>query len=222
MREAAVRQELKESLSALVDGEVTELELRRLLKTDDAEYEVLRKYWAGYQAVSANLKQKTPRINYSDLSLNISAAIADEPVHSSSDEAGVSTIKRSLKQGLWVGLGRFAIVASVATAVVVGVQFVAPDNPANQIVDSIPAPSHPVTGSFRKSLPSGTTVRKVSTGPAVQKPTAKIHITESTKQQIKEAEEQVNRLLLEHAQNAAQNTQQGILSYERVPESEPK
>lgn len=218
MSETPVKQQLEESLSALVDGEVTELELRRLLKASDEEYTALRENWLSYQTTSAAVSKDTPEIDFRDLSNSISAAIAQEPA--------LSTAKTPVKkQSMWSGVGRFAVAASVAGAVVLGVQFAPTDTGSSQIAGSTPVPAQSqstVPSSFNHGLPVDTSVRTVSNEPGIghntqQKET--IILNESTKQKLKQAEEQVNRLLLEHAQNSSQNTQQGVLPYARVPEA---
>ena len=207
---------LKESLSALVDGEASELEIRRLLKANDADYSDIREQWLRYQTVSASLKNDTPAVDYMNLSAAISDAIADEP------SLSVSNATVGKVSSIWSGVGRFAVAASVAGAVVLGVQFM-PSTGSTQIVELAPtaAPSAPAS-SFAQGLPNNTAINTVSNESGVplqkqEKPT--IEINESTKQQLKEAEQEVNRLMLEHAQNSAQNTQQGVLPYARVPES---
>jgi sigma-E factor negative regulatory protein RseA len=80
-----------------------------------------------------------------------------------------------------------------------------------------------VPSCFGHGLPTDTTVRTVSNEATVIKPEQQtIIINEATQEQLKLAEEEINRLMLEHAQNASQNTQQGVLPYARVPESPEK
>ena len=231
MSQTPVKPSLQESLSALMDGEATELEIRRLLKADDASYEEIRSAWCRYQVSSSSVKKETPNVDYRDLSLSISAAVAEEPVHSSKTNTSEAKATEKVKTSIWSGMGRFAVAASVAGAVVLGVQF-APSGVDRQIAgsDPITLPSTSAPSSFPQGLSSGTTVSTVSNAANSQQNSNKqnngtqtpINITESTKDQLKEAEEQVNRLMLEHAQNASQNTQQGVLPYARVPETTEK
>ncbi len=221
MSQSTMKQPLQESLSALIDGEANELEVRRLLKADDEIFEVLREDWSRYQLASSNMKKASREeqaVEYRDLSISINSAIADEPVHSIKEH-------NKPKASMWSGVGRFAIAASVAGAVVLGVQF-APSDFDNQIADNEPLtlPSSSVPSSFGQGLPSNTAIRTVSNesgtkAAQVGDERTPIIINENTKEQLKQAEEQVNRLMLEHAQNASQNTQQGVLPYARVPES---
>lgn len=214
MSETSAKHQQGEALSALFDGEALELELRRVLKTaaDDSD---VNGRWTRYQMISASMKNEMPAVPFADLSSSISAAIANEPVHTTTAAANTAV---SSKKSFWSGVGRFAVAASVAGAVVLGVQF-APNDLNNQVVDSTPSPviNNPASSIIDQS--SGTQVRTVSEINNV--PTKQqIIINENTQQQIrKEVEPQVNRLMLEHAQNASQNTQQGVLPYVRVPES---
>ncbi|MFT5117662.1 MAG: sigma-E factor negative regulatory protein RseA [Kiritimatiellia bacterium] len=217
MSDSPVKQPLEESLSALVDGEITELELRRLLKASDEDFKGLRARWLRFNTASAGIKKDLPTGDFCDLSESISAAIDEEKTYSMSS-------KSTRKSSIWSGVGRFAIAASVAGAVVLGVQF-APSGVNNEVADaeSTLAPFVNVPSSFGHGLPTDTTVRTVSNEATVIKPEQQtIIINEATQEQLKLAEEEINRLMLEHAQNASQNTQQGVLPYARVPESPEK
>ncbi|MGS2718200.1 sigma-E factor negative regulatory protein [Eionea flava] len=216
-----VSETLQESLSGLMDGEISELELRRLLKANDGDFQVLRKKWSRYHSASA-VNRSDDAVGFStiDLSLAISSAIDEEPTYG---EKSASAAKKSGVRQMWSGVGRFAVAASVAGAVVLGVQF-SPSGLDNQIVDSDPVtlPSASSPSSFGQGIPSDTVVSTVSneaTSSLVNEQRAPITLNEDTKEQLKQAEEQVNRLMLEHAQNASQNTQQGVLPYARVPEN---
>ena len=103
------REALQESLSALLDNEADELELRRVLAAS-GEGDV-RATWARYQVARAVMHKELlePRL---DLAAAVSAALADEPV--------VAGRKSRLP---WAGLGRLAVAASVTVAVLAGVRF---------------------------------------------------------------------------------------------------
>ena len=102
------REALQESLSALMDNETDELELRRVLAAS-GESEV-RATWARYQVARAVMHKELlePRL---DLAAAVSAALADEPV------PAVSQPRLP-----WRGLGRLAVAASVTVAVLAGVR----------------------------------------------------------------------------------------------------
>lgn len=102
------REALQESLSALMDNETDELELRRVLAAS-GEGEV-RATWARYQVARAVMHKELlePRL---DLAAAVSAALADEPA--------LTPRKPRMP---WGGLGRLAVAASVTVAVLVGVR----------------------------------------------------------------------------------------------------
>ena len=101
------REALQESLSAVMDNEADELELRRVLNAcDDVE---TRDTWARYQIARAVMHKDLllPRL---DIAAAVSAALADE----------ASPAKAS--RGPWRSLGRLAVAASVTLAVLAGVR----------------------------------------------------------------------------------------------------
>ena len=101
------REALQESLSAVMDNEADELELRRVLNAiDDAD---TRATWSRYQIARAAM-HKELLIPHLDITAAVSAAIADE----------VSPLKAG--RGPWRSLGRLAVAASVTVAVLAGVR----------------------------------------------------------------------------------------------------
>ncbi|MBL4834914.1 MAG: sigma-E factor negative regulatory protein [Pseudomonas sp.] len=112
---------LRESLSALMDNEADELEVRRVLKAcgDDSS---LRSDWARYQAARA-VMHKEPWQGKIDLSAGIAAAIADEPELVPARQPVAAKAAR-----VWQGVGRLAVAASVTVAVLVGVNMFQQDS----------------------------------------------------------------------------------------------
>ena len=101
------REALQESLSAVMDNEADELELRRVLNAfDDVE---TRDTWARYQIARAVMHKDLllPRL---DIAAAVSAALADEAVPARAS------------RGPWRSLGRLAVAASVTLAVLAGVR----------------------------------------------------------------------------------------------------
>ncbi|KPG92874.1 RNA polymerase subunit sigma [Pseudomonas sp. RIT-PI-q] len=101
------REALQESLSAVMDNEADELELRRVLNAfDDVE---TRDTWARYQIARAVMHKDLllPRL---DIAAAVSAALADEAVPAKAS------------RGPWRSLGRLAVAASVTVAVLAGVR----------------------------------------------------------------------------------------------------
>ncbi|WPP00883.1 RseA family anti-sigma factor [Pseudomonas sp. HR96] len=101
------REALQESLSAVMDNEADELELRRVIAA--LENPETRATWARYQVARA-VMHKDLLDPHLDLSAAVSAAIADE----------VAPAKAG--RGPWRSLGRLAVAASVTVAVLAGVR----------------------------------------------------------------------------------------------------
>jgi sigma-E factor negative regulatory protein RseA len=122
------REALQESLSAVMDNEADELELRRVLAgSENAE---LRSTWSRYQLARAAMHKEliVPRL---DIAAGVSAALAEEPALS-----GGTTKSRH-------ALSRVAVAASVTLAVLAGVRFYNQDGAAlEQVAErTVPAAS---------------------------------------------------------------------------------
>jgi len=104
-------QALQESLSALLDNEADELEIRRLLKNAEHDNE-LAQSWRRFNVVSSILHHEELAPVSSAVSQRIFDAIEAEPAYSSSD----SKAKIASVGTVWEGFGRLAIAASVALA----------------------------------------------------------------------------------------------------------
>lgn len=108
---------LLESVSALMDGETTELELHRILKAlgdnSTAGAQAIGNKWSRYHLVSASLKQEVhgnPRVN---LLAGINAKLAED------DQIPSVPYQRKIN-GLLRKLGQTAVAASVAFTVLYG------------------------------------------------------------------------------------------------------
>ena len=114
------KKRLTESVSALVDGEVSELELHRILKelelergSDPADLsdQAIASKWSRYN-LNAQAMVNTPLAG-NDISQSVSAAIAEEKTHTN------NFVKQVVQAS---SLGRFAVAASVAFVAIIGVQ----------------------------------------------------------------------------------------------------
>ena len=120
---------LAESLSALMDNEASELELQRLLKALESEPE-LKSTWSRYQIASAGVKGDIPVLASSDFASRVSAAIEAEETYSAPVIHQVAANQTSIPANnvvamplrWWQQAGRVAVAASVAGAVILGVQ----------------------------------------------------------------------------------------------------
>ena len=128
-------QSLQESLSALMDNEADELEIRRVLQSSESD-PALRSTWDRYQIARA-VMHKEPWQPKIDLSAGIAAVIAGEPEPVAAPKA----------PRVWQNLSRLAVAASVTMAVLVGVNMFnqdgAPADPA-MVADLPPVVDAPV------------------------------------------------------------------------------
>lgn len=111
----------KESLSALIDGEASEIEVHRLVRefrSDDG----LAKSWSMYQHIRTTVRADSPGLSaalspqhHEQLLSSISAAIEAEPVHA-------QPASQKQHAPLRLAAGSLAVAASLVIAVFVGFQ----------------------------------------------------------------------------------------------------
>jgi|SRR5690606_6930111 len=119
----------KETLSALLDNEADDLELRRVLKELAADPS-LAETWRRYN-VTRSLMHNDEMVQVSPAATQrIFAAIEAEPVYLAADTRGKAVANASGRTS-WAGaVGRVAIAASVALAAFIGLQSTLFDSPA--------------------------------------------------------------------------------------------
>jgi sigma-E factor negative regulatory protein RseA len=101
---------LRESISALVDGEANEMDLHRVLKASESDDDV-RQSWRRYQAISAVVKNEERSLLQIDISAGVKTALADDKV------AIGGRISEMLKPMMSV-----AVAATVTVAILTGTQ----------------------------------------------------------------------------------------------------
>lgn len=123
-------QNQQESLSAVMDDEADELELRRVLaSSENAEF---RATWARYQVARAAMHKELLLPNL-DLTAGINAALDGKQPEG----------QAQAPRGTWHTLGRIAIAASVTLAVLAGVRFYHETQSANEhMANAQPAPAN--------------------------------------------------------------------------------
>jgi sigma-E factor negative regulatory protein RseA len=105
-----------EALSALMDDESTELDLRRLLK-DFPESQEMAQTWSRYNLARSILHKEEVAGISAPGTQRILAAIAAEPVH------GSGPVVQSREVSAWMPMaGRLAVAACVSLAVFLGLQ----------------------------------------------------------------------------------------------------
>ncbi|MBD2858574.1 sigma-E factor negative regulatory protein [Spongiibacter sp. KMU-158] len=191
---------LKESLSALMDGEASELELRRLLKSDDP---ALREQWAVMHRHRDSLHEPVAFAN-----LDISSRVMAE----------LDSVKQESSGQTWrQALSGLAVAASVAAVVVFGgnLSQLGGGNPT--VADSgrvYPATATMATGNVPVSAEFG----QSPIYPLNQSNIAPAPAPDALATQ--QARERFEALLRKHTDNAALNNGQGIISYARVAQPE--
>ena len=195
------RETLQESLSAVMDNEADELELRRVLAaSDDAE---LRATWSRYQIARAVMHKELlePRL---DIAAAVSAALAAEAAPAKA------------VGGAWRTFGRLAVAASVTLAVLVGVRFYNQDEIGGaQLAQQGAQPG--------LSLP-----QMQAQGPAVlagYAPEGQGVVSQQSSVQVPSANWQEQRLpsyLRQHAQQAAASGADSALPYARAASLEKR
>ncbi|MBB2494816.1 sigma-E factor negative regulatory protein [Aquipseudomonas ullengensis] len=188
------REALQESLSAVMDNEADELELRRVLAaSDDNE---LRATWSRYQIARAVMHKELlePRL---DIAAAVSAALAEEAVPAKP------------ASGVWRTIGRVAVAASVTVAVLAGVRFYNQDEIGG-------------TQLAQQGAQPGLTLPQMQTqGPAVlagYNPDEGV-VPQQPSVQVPSANWQEQRLpsyLRQHAQQAAASSADSALPYARA------
>lgn len=131
------REALDESMSAVMDGEAGELELRRVLAAagEDAQ---ARARWARYQ-LARDVMHRQSVLPGLDLSAAVAAVIDAEPA------AAAAPVAAPRARG-WQRLGRFAVAASVTLVVLAGVRWYHQDEALQLAQQAAPAvqPALPV------------------------------------------------------------------------------
>jgi sigma-E factor negative regulatory protein RseA len=220
MTEQTPSQALAESLSALMDNQASEMEVMRLLKACESDPE-LKATWARYQIASASLRDDLPGLAPAGFATKLSAAIEAEETH----QAPASAVENKPKPAWWQSMGRVAVAASVAGALIVGVQQYQGDSlpGAQMAVDA----SESVKDLNPADLPSGINAPSLSARTVAVQSGYENRPQESRRVMYVPRQEgapvynedisiYVNQLIEEHSGNAALNSGQGMLPYSRV------
>src|SRR6056297_458099 len=186
---------MRESLSALMDGEASEIELHRILASTDNDE--LRAAWSGMHRNSDVLRGNAV-ITRMDISRAVSESVAQLDVAPVADKGAVAGMRRSLAS--------FAVAASV-TAVVVfsGQQFMT--SPESRVPAGAGSPglvnsgaAVPVRASFGSRAEAPSMVLQPAVGAGYQ---------ELARQRLRKYSQS-------HAEQAALNTPQSLVPFARV------
>jgi sigma-E factor negative regulatory protein RseA len=222
------KKRLTESISALVDGEVSELELHRILRdldNDSCTDEVLlddqgsRGKWSRYNLISDALSETN--IGCTDISVAVSRAIESEDSHSLQSQAF------RLKKFSVNSMGRFAVAASVAMLAILGVQQLNNVDPVQNnnfhLVEMDIEQSEQVRGpaiQFPAGFQPMVEARTVNAGGSVKTSQHPVTLVKTAKPNIDLARDPqlrafLSEILEAHATNESENGIQGMLPYAR-------
>ena len=196
---------LGESLSALMDGEASDLDTRRVLKAlaleDSQNAMLMRDKWRRYQSVSSVMKGDV--ICKVDYSVDITRAIAEEAIFK------VNPLVKILSSS-----GRLAIAASVALVAVLGVQqFNLPAESTDQAAGFAYIDETSVEGLVgpANQLPAGWTMSE-----ELQVRTVSADSVEKDIYSEEDARAYLAYVLARHASKAPYVRSQGMLPYARM------
>lgn len=190
---------LRESLSAIMDGEANELELERVLR-EIGNDTGLRQTWVRYHIAQTVCHGQSAAACAIDISAGVRDAIAGE----SRLRPGTSRWQHLLRP-----VGSLAVAASVAVAVVVGGQQIAllgvePDSSQTAVVAGV-SPVGMVNSFGATSVRASYGTQSV---PVLQ-PATRTAYHELARQRMMQYSQ-------DHAEQAALNTPQGLLPFARV------
>lgn len=133
-----------ESVSALMDGEVADFELRRVLERMDQEPE-LQDTWQRYHTLRSVMQKEELADPSLDISGAVFAAIESEPTYSAStDDSAAKQPVAKEKSSFWKPLTSMAVAASVTAVVILGAQNTI-EPQSQQLVDNRPGYTLPST-----------------------------------------------------------------------------
>ncbi len=226
---------VRESVSAVLDGETNELELHRVLSQLDRGAEVRQAAYR-YGLIGEVIRGRSDNLQGVDLSGNIRAAIDDEFSSADPDTSEVSSGDTEFEQSQkikalprWAhSLGRVAIAASVTLAVVFGAQnyntYLQNDAGQLAVVDTPavdPSEVNHVPSFARESLPVG--ANRVLAGydskPGHNVPSSD-QLARAQELSAIAARRRFEGYMLQHAEQMSLHNDQSLLPFARVAAAE--
>lgn len=224
--------QMLESLSAMVDNEASEMELRRVLKGLD-EGDGVFEQWHRYHLMGALMRQEGHVAASTSLVGSISAVLEGESMDDTPLVNG-ETVAESAKAGLqedgwskWKSFaGQSVVAASVAATFVLGFNYVGESNidgaaSAQVAATASPVQADPVSNNvpigFDLPLPEARVVSKhfgAIPQQQGQRPQVVQYVDDLTDVATQEL---LNALLIEHSERASVNGSLGFMPFARVP-----
>ena len=188
-----------ESLSALMDSEAEELEVRRLLAQAESDAGI-RARWSRYHTARAVLQKDQLQYAHIDISALVSEQLENEPVHSAASEA-IADVQPAKTTFSLKPLAGLAVAASVTAAVFFGVQGLDRAESASPSQSLVASAQLPGAERTVRTLPDA------AAGEQARVAAAKFAAVQRARMQT---------LMRLHAQQASVNGSQGILPLARA------
>ena len=142
--------QVKELISALMDGEASEIEIHRLLrqmKEDDAHREIWVTYQETRSVLRRGVKESSPGVHldrqqHLELHRRISDAVAEDNAHDNASgdvasSAGLTSSRKSTISSIYKPAAGLAVAASLVVALFIGIQT---EQPGTEIAGDISQP----------------------------------------------------------------------------------
>ena len=215
---------LYEALSATLDGQADELELRRVLEGVSSDDELKQKAM-NYQRIGDTIRQQNNAFASIDLTAGIRQAIEQEAVEPPASEperfrALRRTVKRIKKMGEMNGFaGRFAVAASVFCAVLLSARYyVEPRNYAYTVADNsqnISSNTLVQPAQIARNSYGGSSILAGANSPqSTSYSTEQLAFAQSTADRA--TRERFQAYALQHAELSVMNSGQGVLPFARL------
>lgn len=205
--------QLSETISAIMDSQADDLEVRRLLKAlDNASEEeaaVILAQWESFHSIGSVLRNESTSGNEaptmrasSSFAASVSAAIADQvPMDQTHN-------RPSNNEPMWK---RFAVAATVTLAILVGVHEYEDMQAGGASYTADNTVVVPAVKNADQSLIDLAAIQLASSDLALES-----SISEAEKLEAVEAQERLNEYLLEHTNHAAKQSGQGMIPFARL------
>ena len=192
---AVMTEKLKESLSALYDGEAEQLEARRALKSGASEPE-LETQWEHYSLIGDVIRGQGDGVGQIDLSAGVMQALESSE--------GESTAKPAMHWSRrWYA--QAAVAAGVAFTLMIGLNTQLAETPV--LAEQAPIEFSPATIANPLALQAGVAVQQQMQTPAAQAIQAQL-------------QKEIEAYIIRHAEHSAASGQQGLLPLARVMETD--
>lgn len=195
---------LGESISALVDGEADELELRRLLASADTQS--VRNTWRDYHLQRDMLAGVDMQFAHLDISQRVQAALAAE------------TLPAVAVAGSrwWRPLASVAVAASVATVVVIGARSFSPGSDNGNAAVAQTQPVFNVNRAYPQFSPVMSPASNVAVSAQYSDLIPNVGVQQVALDPDQLAQQRLQQYLLRHTERAALNNGQGVINFAKV------